>query len=389
MEPLAWLVLLAGGLWLTGCATPPANPPAGDTAITAYNGTWQPELLYLLPTPHPRLYVEVVAVAGCAPSAETLGKLREFLTTYCEKPDGIEIVRSPLIPRSAARGMSPHALARQYLQGPPSATGPAPAYMLVLYYDSSLSEQPLPAAAGQPVAPPKISTLDQHPHSDLLPYPAIYMNVHYRFEKIVPDEMLLHEAGHMLGLVSRTEMAADHHCLDRNCLMNRALRVSWHTAFTGARSRTTQVQICGRCMQELVGSLKLPPLTNLYYAGPVLLRPAAGYTVLALPHRVKVLIGDLTPADCEEFAATVRAEPPRPDDHELRVWCTVTPGALQDRVRLRNTIQHAQADPLGCVRTAADRVWQKWQQQPRGHAEIAALAGVNSSLNLKPAVTSH
>ena len=370
MKILAGLALVVSGLFLAGCATPKATPPEGDAGITEFNGNWQPHLLYLRPAPHARLYVEVDAVAGCAPSEATLNKLREFLTTYCEKPGGIEIVRRPLISQAAARGRPPHALARTFMAGPPAGPGAAPAFLYVLYYDSALSEEPPPAAPGQRAGSPPPPAFNEHPQSDLLPYPAIYMNVRYRFEKWVPDEMLLHEAGHVLGLVSRSAFAADHHCLDPNCLMNRTLRVSMSRTVTG-RHHTRQIQLCGRCRQELVDSLKLPPPANLRYAGPVLVRSENGYAVLALPNRVKVLLGTLTEADCQDFAGAVKAEPPRPDDQELRVLCTVKPEVVLDPARIRDIIERARADPLACVRSVANRLWQKWRQPEHAPTDMA------------------
>jgi len=91
---------------------------------------WQPQLLYILPSPHSRLCVEVDSVEGCQPSDETLNKLRDFLTTYCHKPDGIEIVRGDVIPAVTARGIPLRALARKFINGPPDDnTAPPPAYL--------------------------------------------------------------------------------------------------------------------------------------------------------------------------------------------------------------------------------------------------------------------
>src|SRR5580765_531969 len=83
---------------LTSCTTArdPRLKSGPDPA--KLTGFWQPQLLYILSSPHSRLYVEVDAVEGCQPSGATLNKLREFLTTYCNKPDGIEIVRGDVIP---------------------------------------------------------------------------------------------------------------------------------------------------------------------------------------------------------------------------------------------------------------------------------------------------
>ncbi len=392
MKLLAGLALLAVTLLLAGCAAPTTAvpPPApvsapteGDTGLMEFQGSWQPQLLYLLGRPHARLYVEVAAVAGCEPRDSTLKKLREFLATYCEKPDGIEIVRRPVISRKAARGLTPHGLARQFLAGPPATAGSAPAYMPVLYYDSALATEPLSATPGRSAAPARHPPQDEHPHTDTLPYPAIYMNVRYGFAKSVPDEMLLHEAGHMLGLVSRHDFAAGHHCMDANCLMNRTLRVSLNRTFMGLHP-TRQIQLCGRCMQELVNSLKLPSPRNLYYAGPVLVRTERDYAVLALPQRVKVLLGGVTAQDCQDFTAAVQAERPGPGDQELRVLCSVKTELIQDPARVTEAISQAEADPLACVRTVATRLRLKWEERRREPANTE-IKGVLSTEAMKEA----
>jgi hypothetical protein len=102
-------VLITIGLIMAGCATQKAQrveSPSGEDV-----GFWQPHLLYLQSTVHPRLYVEVDAVEGCEPADATLNKIREFLTTYCKKPGGIEIVRSDVIPIKEAKGLPRYGLA--------------------------------------------------------------------------------------------------------------------------------------------------------------------------------------------------------------------------------------------------------------------------------------
>src|SRR5262245_55727434 len=118
-------------LILAGCASSPKRPPPAFERTKAH-------LLYLQPSPHPRMYVEVDAVAGCEPKEEALQKLREMLSKYCDKPDGIEIVRSDVIPRATARGVSPHGLARKYLNGPANTNTSSAAFLYVLYYDDTL-----------------------------------------------------------------------------------------------------------------------------------------------------------------------------------------------------------------------------------------------------------
>src|SRR5262249_43511308 len=91
-------------------------------------------LLYLHGAPHASLYVEVDAVEGTEPSDATLARLKEFLSTYCDKPAGITVARGTLIPREEAIGYSPQALASRYCQGPPVGdSNSPPAFIEILY----------------------------------------------------------------------------------------------------------------------------------------------------------------------------------------------------------------------------------------------------------------
>ncbi len=109
-------------LLLASCSTRTARLSQVEPDIAQIPESWKPHLLYLLPSPHSRLCVELDAVEGCVPKQAALQKLRDFLSAYCNKPDGIEIVRSDVIPIKAARGISPRALARKYINGPDKIT---------------------------------------------------------------------------------------------------------------------------------------------------------------------------------------------------------------------------------------------------------------------------
>src|SRR5437867_306582 len=124
-------------LVLAGCSTPVARKSQANSGFA--QTPQKTHLLYLLPSPHSRLYVEVDAVEGFEPKDIALQKLEEFLSAHCDKPDGIEVVRSDVIPKEAARGISPRALARKYINGPDKITASPPAFMYVLFYNYALS----------------------------------------------------------------------------------------------------------------------------------------------------------------------------------------------------------------------------------------------------------
>src|SRR5258708_3204415 len=142
LEPsrsFAGMSLIISCLILATCSTPTAPLSQRDSDAAQIPESWKPNLLYLLASPHPRLYVEVDAVEGCAPDEGELQKLRNFLSAYCNKPDGIEVVRSDLIPIRAAKGILPVTLARRYVNGPPKKNASPHAFMYVLFYDAPLT----------------------------------------------------------------------------------------------------------------------------------------------------------------------------------------------------------------------------------------------------------
>jgi hypothetical protein len=342
-------VLFVYCLMLAGCSTPhkPHSQADSGEIVPRY---WQPYLLYLAASPHPRLYVEMDVVEGCAPSEAAVRKLRDFLTTYCHKPDGIEFVRGEVIPRSVARGVVPEALARKYMKGPPdSGTAPPPAFMCVLFYDSFLSEEPAVTATNRPGAKPapRPRPPARNPRTDVLPYPVIYMNTQYG-PKSFRDLALVHEAGHMLGLAHRTNYAAGFHCLGWTCLMNEYVHMS--RLYLGL-----QKKICQRCVAELTADANQPPPSNLRFVGPVLVRSETGYHVLSLPDRVKLVVGELEAQDCRDFAAAMQAETPA-SSNELRVAWLVKEEVARDPAQLRDILQRAEIeDPYYVAGFAASR----------------------------------
>jgi hypothetical protein len=341
-------VLAVYCLILAGCATPRGTHSQADSGeiIPSF---WQPYLLYLAASPHPRLYVEMDVVDECAPSEATVQKFRDFITAYCHKPDGIEIVRGAVIPRNAARGVAPEALARKYMKGPPNSGTAPPAFMCVLFYDSSLSDEPALPATSRPDAKPapRPHPPARNPRTDILPYPIIYMNMRYG-PKLFRAGELVHEAGHMLGLAHRTNYAAGFHCLGATCLMNKTVHLS--REFLGL-----QKKICQRCVAELVADAKQPPPSNLRFVGPVLVRSETGYQVLSLPDRVKLVVGELDEQECRDFAAAMQAETPA-SSNELRVAWLVKEDALREPAKTRDLIKRIEVeDPFEVACFAASR----------------------------------
>jgi hypothetical protein len=344
---------------IAGCATAKAPRSQSFPEAVKLTSFWQPQLLYILSSPHSRLYVEVDAVEGCQPRDATLNKLRDFLTTYCNKPDGIEIIRGDVIPAGTARGIPLRALAREFMNGPPenSSAGP-PAYMYVLYCDPALCDKPAVPDGDHPA----VSTTSHHepavrkPHVDFLPYPPVmYINPRYG-PKNLQNELLIHEAGHELGLAGRSTNAFAYHCLDKKCLMNWTIRYHIVRSLFGM-DPINQRHLCPLCMAQLTESAKQLPPTNIRFVGPVLVRSETNYHVLNLPDRVKVIAGQLTEQDCRDFASAVRAEKVPPENDDLRVDWLIKDEVFEKPASITDSFNRIRGDPFEPVRMIAPTIF--------------------------------
>jgi tetratricopeptide (TPR) repeat protein len=347
---------------LASCSTARAPRSQSNPDAVKETSFWQPQLLYILPSPHSRLYVEVDAVEGCQPSDATLNKLRDFLSTYCNKPDGIDIVRGDVIPAATARGISLRALARKFINGPPDdETASPPAYLYVLYCDPALCDKPVLADADRPT----VNTASHHepavrrPHVDFLPYPPVmYINPRYG-PKNIQNDLLIHEAGHELGLAGRATNAFAYHCLDKKCLMNWTLRYHIGRSLLGM-DPVNQHQLCPLCIAQLTESAKQSSPKNLRFVGPVLVRSENDYFVLSLPDRMKVIVGNLTEKDCGDFAAGVRAERILSNGDETRVEWQIKDEVLDKFAKVSDSFDQAKVDPLEPVRATAPKIFAQY-----------------------------
>jgi len=332
-------------LLLASCSTPTARLSQADSDVVRIPESWKPHLLYLLPSPHSRLYVEVDAVEGSVPKQAALQKLRSFLSKYCNKPDGIEIVRGDVIPIETARGFSEKALARKYVNGPAKTTGSPPAFMYVLFYNDALCKASVKAEHSRASAV-QSSRRAAKPYSEVLPYPAIYFNTRYfpwfpwRFSGM-DKKGLLHEAGHLLGLVRRPTGVSGH-CTNRTCLMN---------SYVSLRRvlLRQQKKLCPECSAELAQSFTQPSPSNLRFVDSVVVRSEAGYNVLSLPDRLCVIVGDFAERDCQDFSAHIRAETPDANG-SIRVTCLARGEVLDDSVKVTQIINGFKNDPFDLVR---------------------------------------
>lgn len=273
---LATFALLV--LVFAGCATKSAT----DKPYSTYG--WEDHRLANAPAPYPRLLVEIDSVAGCEPTPAELAALRAFLATHIDKPAGIELRVDPPIPRAEAAGRSVEALTLAHLSGPADERT---AFIYILFFRSSrLGLFPRP----------------KNPYFTNYPFPsAVYIDRAYpRFNLIYPaalqETILLHEAGHALGLARTPEHSVRGHCIRKGCLMGEtvAFNVRRFLTFRPPLENTT---LCTDCRADLARfRATAPPATERHWRG-YHRRDGTGYTVLTLPGFFYVQFGAFTDLD--------------------------------------------------------------------------------------------
>jgi hypothetical protein len=82
-------------------------------------------------------------------------------------------------------------------------------------------------------------------------------------------------------------------------------------------------------------------------------RSEAGYHVLSLPSRVRLIVGDLVEQDCRDFAKAARLNPPA--KNETYSDGQVKPELLDQPTKALEILKRAKADPYETVRRAAAR----------------------------------
>jgi hypothetical protein len=333
---------------LASCSSPKTGRSQAKRDGTQVIEKWKPHLLYLLASPHARLHAEVDAVQGCEPDEAMLKKLRSFLSAHCRKPEGIDIVRSDVIPTEAARGFSEKALARKYIDGPDKTNVLQPAFMYMLFYNDALCQRLSTNKAGASL-PGRRGEI-ANPYTDVVVYPAIYFNTRY-VSGAGEREALRHETGHILGLTSRADEDAGRHCRSGTCLMNTTLRMSrWLLGM--------QRGLCKACKTELQQSLAQPPVANVRYSGAVLVRSEGDYNVITLPDRVGIMTGSVTDQDCQNFVQALRAEKSGESDHERsRMYCMVKDAVFQEPSKRHEILKRLKGDVLEDVRTLGPRLF--------------------------------
>jgi len=305
-------------------------------------------LMYLAPDPYRTICLEIDAVEGAEPKDEDINALVEFLEKYCQKP--VTVVRKAAIPRSAAKGLLPSALAFGNIRGPgQGGEGGPSAYMYLLFYDSS-GEKKLP---DDYLAAPYANAS----------YPcAIFVDMSYWWlGKWMLSTVLKHEAGHLLGLCGNRAHGDGQHCSDKKCIMYKSVSMTGSLLGLGPRD------LCEECQRDLAAQRESGAECNLEFRGPFLIRKEKEYYVAQLPSYVFLSFTPLESFDLEaidqikglaleRFAKVTR-------QREFGFSIGIEVASRADFLRQRPAIQAAMKDPNPAVVYAAEKLKEEMERR--------------------------
>ena len=321
---------------LCGCLSPQRVRGEEAKKLAATFSFWQPHLLLTSDQRYRRLEIEIDHVEGAGPTAWELKAMTDFFETHCRKPEGVRVRVDAAIPRARARGIGRKSLAELHLDGPERADA---AFAYFLFFDSRLAGAPKTEPSTTRIAFPGAVFLDRR-----------YLDAKSRFPGAgdVARRLILHEAGHVLGLCANQAHADGIHCTNLPCLMNVTLHIR-PLRLLMPGPVVPQRDFCSACRADLQATLAQPPADNLRFLGPYCVRSEPGYHVVSSPGFAFVHVGALADLDLADLKrrrhAKFTAEPKLDGIH-----CQTGPLDLPDA---RNLISKLECDPLECLRELA------------------------------------
>ncbi len=233
--------LVIGALLLSGCAIfrkPPAGPATDPMRAAA-----------LLDPGAPRLLVEIDHIAGSAPHPRALKLLEKRLRLYLDKPGGIKIMVDEELPAEAWDGT--RATLTQLIRTHASPPEEGTAYIY------GIAGPEYKTFRGMSYQPGDIKNVD-------FPVMALFTDrvggILWVTRSHQEGAVLLHEVGHLVGLVTNDAHRDGAHCTNAWCLMYDG--VDWRSgtvfAFPTLFAGQLPTRFCGECRRDMWGDQSLP-----------------------------------------------------------------------------------------------------------------------------------
>jgi len=208
-------VLFVALLCSSGCAALLRAPTALEKGtVTGEEGYWKNNSL-LESTRYRALRIEVDWAPGCEPRTESLAALLECARTWCDKPDGIELILHEELPASALpeEGVTRELVRQLHRQHSNRQAADGTTYYLHVLY---LNRHAGRATRGQ-VFFWADGTLSMNIFRRTIDSQAFLWLSAAKLERLV----LVHEFGHVLGLVTnpRHRLRESDHCCNPTCIM--------------------------------------------------------------------------------------------------------------------------------------------------------------------------
>lgn len=202
----------------------------------------------------------------------------------------------------------------------------------------------------------------EKPFAMRLPYPAdVFINRAYlRRWRWFPGagdirrRILIHKAGHVLGLCSDSAHGDGLHCENRNCLMNGTLHLRPARLVLPGKV-LPQEGFCSDCLSNLASYRDSFPAENLRYIGPYFVRSEDRYHVVSTPGFVHVHVGPLDDLDSANLTAR-RRDKFRENPSGVGEYYETADLDLETARALIPRLEH---DPLETVRRVGDDLKKK------------------------------
>ena len=231
-----WLVL---GMLCSGCG--PDRIRGGGSGVASVGAA---SAALVGSTTHSSLRVELDFVTGLAPSPYAIGFLQRRLSERCNKPGGVRVVRGRALPLTGLAEHEDEGLRKRIAGLAPLRAATSTLVVRILYVDGRSAQDRAAGRAhlGLSLGPRAIAVFPEQ----------IRLNASGVSAEELEGALVLHEVGHLMGLVGRgapltgnhADLSRPSHCSTRPCVMAHS-SADWGLGALG------EPDFCSTCVGDL------------------------------------------------------------------------------------------------------------------------------------------